>query len=57
MGIATSEEREQFRRRVEELVARFEGEVDHREWVTRRYPKRLRDEAREVYEVPALYLQ
>jgi hypothetical protein len=52
-----SEEREQFRRRVEELVARFEGEVDHREWVTRRYPKRLRDEAREVYEVPALYLQ
>jgi hypothetical protein len=52
-----SEQREQFRRRVEELVARFEGEVDRREWVTRRYPKRLRDDAREVYEVPALYLQ
>ena len=52
-----SEQCEQFRRRVEELVARFEGGVDRREWVTRRYPKRLRDEARGVYEVPALYLQ
>ena len=52
-----SEQLEQFRRRVEELVARFEGEVDRREWVTRRYPKRLRDDARQVYEVPALYLQ
>jgi hypothetical protein len=53
-----SEQREQFRRRVEELVARFEVGVDRREWVTRRYPKRLRDDAREMYyEVPALYLQ
>jgi hypothetical protein len=55
--MSESERREQFRRRVEELVARFEGEVDRREWVTRRYPKRLRDDARQVYEVPALYLQ
>jgi hypothetical protein len=52
-----SEQREQFQRRVEELVARFEEEVDRREWVLRRYPKRLRDDARQVYEVPALYLQ
>jgi hypothetical protein len=35
----------------------FEREVDRPEWVTRRYPKRLRDDARQVYEVPALYLQ
>ncbi len=56
-GLAMSEQREQFRRRVEELVARFEREVDRREWVTRRYPKRLRDDARQVYEIPALYLQ
>src|SRR5580658_3385189 len=56
-GVAMSEQLEQFRRRVEELVARFEGEVDRREWVTRRYPKRLRDDGRDVYEVPALYLQ
>ena len=52
-----SEQREEFERRVESLVARFEAEVDSRDWVTRRYPKRLRDEARRVYEVPALYLQ
>jgi hypothetical protein len=51
------ERREQFQRRVEELVARFEAEVDQNEWTTRRYPKRLRDDTREVYEVPALYLQ
>jgi hypothetical protein len=51
------ERREEFRQRVEELVARFEGEVDRDEWVTRRYPKRLRDDDRQVYEVPALYLQ
>lgn len=52
-----SEQREQFQQRVEELVARFEDEVDGTEWVTRRYPKKLRDDARQVYEVPALYLQ
>ena len=52
-----SDQREQFRGRVEELVARFEGEVDRREWITRRYPKRLRDDSREVYEVPALFVQ
>ncbi len=52
-----SEQREQFRRRVEELVARFEGDVDRREWSTRRYPKKLRDDSREVYEVPVLYIQ
>ena len=52
-----SEQREQFQRRVEELVAQFEREVDRREWVTGRYPKKLRDEARQVYEVPALRLQ
>ena len=52
-----SEAREQFQRRVEELVAQFEREVDRDEWVTRRYPKRLRDEDRSIYEIPALYLQ
>ncbi len=52
-----AEARERFRQRVEELVARFEEEVDRREWVLRRYPKRMRDDARQVYEVPALYLQ
>jgi len=52
-----SEQRQQFGRRIEELIAQFEGEVDRREWVTRRYPKKLRDDSGQVYEVPALYLQ
>ena len=56
-GIAMSEQSEKFKQRVEELVARFEAGVDGREWVTRRYPKRMRDDAGQVYEIPALYLQ
>ena len=52
-----SEERKKFEQRVEELVARFETYIDRNEWVTRRYPKRLRDADRSVYEIPALYLQ
>ena len=52
-----SEEREQFRRRVEDLVAQFETLVDTREWVTRRYPKRMRDTDGQVFELPSLYLQ
>lgn len=51
------EQRDGFRRRVEELVSLFEAGVDGTEWVTRRYPKRIRDDDRQVYEVPALYLQ
>jgi hypothetical protein len=54
---AMSKLSEQFQQRVEELVAAFEKDVDPSEWVTRRYPKRLRDEAHAVYEIPALYVQ
>ena len=54
---AIPEGREQFRRRGDELVSRFEAEVDRGEWITRRYPKRLRDDSRELYEVPALHIQ
>src|SRR4051794_393861 len=56
-GAAMPELRDEFQRRIEEIVVRFESEIDRREWVTRRYPKRLRDDTRQVYEVPALYLQ
>ena len=52
-----SEQSELFRRRVEELVSRFEAGVDRNEWITRRYPKKLRDDAHAVYETQALYLQ
>ena len=52
-----SEPRQQFEKRIEELVTRFEQDVDREEWVTRRYPKRLRDETGAVYQIPALDLQ
>ena len=52
-----SEQRERFRRLVEDLVGQFERDVDSREWVTRRYPKRMRDADLRVFEIPALYLQ
>ncbi len=51
------QQRERFQRQVEELLSRFEREVDGAEWLTRRYPKKLRDEDRQVYEVPSLRLQ
>src|SRR5438093_788240 len=49
-GVAMLQRREEFQHRIEELVARFESEIDRHEWVTRRYPKRLRDDDRQVYE-------
>lgn len=52
-----SERRERFRAKIEELIARFESDLDRDEWITRRYPKRMRDEKREVYEVPSLSMQ
>jgi hypothetical protein len=52
-----SEQREQFRKRVEALVAQVEGWTEPHEWVTKRYPKRMRDDDRQVFEIPALFLQ
>ena len=51
-----TEQAERFRRRVEELVSRFESMAGP-EWKTRRYPKKFRDEGHQLYEAPALYLQ
>jgi hypothetical protein len=52
-----ADKRELFGERVDDLVARFERDIDRSEWATRRYPKKLRDEAGQVYEIPALFLQ
>jgi hypothetical protein len=49
--------RERFRSRVEALIDQFEAAIRGSEWVSRRYPKRFRDEAGRVEEIPALYLQ
>jgi len=55
--MAMSGDRERFHSRVEDLVARVEGWAGPHEWVTKRYPKKLRDEENQTYEIPALLLQ
>ncbi len=52
-----SEQREQFQSRVDELVSKVRAWVEPREWVTKAYPKKMRDVDHQVYEVPALFLQ
>jgi hypothetical protein len=52
-----SEERDNFRKQVEALVDDVRGWVESHEWVTRPYPKKIRDSDRQVFEVPALILQ
>lgn len=49
--------REPFRSRVEALVDQFERAIQGGEWISRRYPKRFRDDAGRIEEIPALYLQ
>ena len=52
-----SERRDQFKNRVEALVERVRGWVEPHEWVTKTYPKKMRDVENQVYEIPALFLQ
>ena len=52
-----SEQRTQFQRRVEALIKQVEQWVETHEWVTKTYPKKMRDVDHQVYEIPALFLQ
>ena len=52
-----SDERDRFQKRVESLVEQVKGWVEPHEWVTKPYPKRMRDVDRQVFEIPALFLQ
>ena len=52
-----SEERDRFQKRVEALVETVRQWVEPHEWVTKPYPKKIRDVDRQVFEVPALFLQ
>jgi len=52
-----SEQRDQFQNRVSALVKQVKGWVELHEWVTKAYPKKIRDADQLVYEVPALFLQ
>jgi len=52
-----SDQRDQFQNRVEALVEDVKAWVEPHEWVTRDYQKKMRDVDRQLYVVPALYLQ
>ena len=52
-----SEQREQFQKRVEALVDEVSRWAEPHEWVTKAYAKRMRDVDRQVFEIPALFLQ
>jgi hypothetical protein len=52
-----STQRDQFHNRVVALVKQVRGWVEPHDWVTKAYPKKLRDVGNQLYEIPALYLQ
>jgi hypothetical protein len=52
-----SQQREQFQDRVNGLVEQVRRWAEPHEWVTKPYPKKLRDLDGQVYVIPALFLQ
>jgi hypothetical protein len=54
---AMSMQREQLQKRLEGLVEQVSGWVEPHDWVTKVYPKKLRDAENQLYQIPALYLQ
>ena len=52
-----SEQRDKFCNRVEELVEWIIEWVKPHEWVTKPYPKKMRDVDGQVFEIPSLFLQ
>jgi hypothetical protein len=52
-----SVQRDNFQILVSHLVQTIKDWVQPVDWVTRTYPKKMRDNGREVFEIPALYLQ
>ncbi len=52
-----SEQRDQFQKRVKALVEQVRLWVEPHEWVTKPYPKKMRDVNRQVFEITALFLQ
>jgi hypothetical protein len=56
-GTAMSEQRRQFENRVSALVEQVREWAEPHEWVTKTYTKKMRDVERQVFEIPALFLQ
>jgi hypothetical protein len=54
---AVSAQRDQFSQRVQALVEQVRQWVEPHEWVTKAYPKKMRDADNQIYMIPALFLQ
>ena len=52
-----AEQRDRWRGRMDELVAQVAGWVERNDWVTKPYPKKMRDTDGTVFEVPSLFIQ
>jgi hypothetical protein len=52
-----SEMRESWRERLDDLVGKVQRWVEPEDWVTRPYPKKMRDTDGSVFEVPSLFIQ
>ena len=52
-----AEQRDRWRARMDELVAQVAGWVERNDWVTKPYPKKMRDTDGTVFEVPSLFIQ
>jgi hypothetical protein len=56
-GTTMSQQRDRFQTLVIGLVKQVGAWVERHEWVTKPYPKKMRDVERNVFEIPALFLQ
>ena len=52
-----SQQLEQFKSRVSELVKQVREWAEPHEWVTKEYPKKIRDNGQQIDEISSLFLQ
>jgi hypothetical protein len=52
-----SKQTDQFQNHVRSLVAQVQEWARPNEWVTKTYPKKMRDDRNQILEVPSLFLQ
>jgi hypothetical protein len=55
--IAMSKRRSQYQKRVKALVKQVTEWAESNEWITKPYPKKMRDVDQQIFEIPALFLQ
>lgn len=52
-----SKQRSQYQKRVKALVKQVTKWAESHEWITKPYPKKMRDVDQQIFEIPALFLQ